>query len=96
MQREEWFHLSLIHIFNELIVLVVGNAWVAPAHIQRIVEQLLVVCSDVQHDWQGVSPVSYTHLQNRRFSRAGQYDTRRSIPFSTALRRIPAGAAFFP
>ena len=45
----------LDHVVNELIVLVVGNAWMAPAHIQRIVEQLLVVCSDVQHDRQGVS-----------------------------------------
>ena len=45
----------LDHVVNELVVLVIGNTRVAPAHIQRIVQQLLVVCSDVQHDGQGVS-----------------------------------------
>ena len=39
----------LDEIIHELIVLVVGDARVAPAHIERIVKQLLVVGADIQH-----------------------------------------------
>ena len=45
---------GLDEIINKLIVLVVGNARVTPAHVQRIVQQLLVVGPHVQHHRQGV------------------------------------------
>ena len=44
----------LDNVVDKLIVLVVGNTRVTPAHIQRIVQQLLVVGTDVQHHRQRV------------------------------------------
>ena len=44
----------LDEVVDKLIVLVVGDARMAPAHIERIVEQLLVVGPDVQHHRQGI------------------------------------------
>ena len=45
---------GLNEIVDKLIVLVVGNARMTPAHVQRIVQQLLVVGADIQHHRQGV------------------------------------------
>ena len=45
---------GLDEIIHKLIVLVVGNARVTPAHVQRIVQQLLVIGPHVQHHRQGV------------------------------------------
>ncbi len=49
---------ATLHCLNEfvdeVIVLFAGDAWMTPAHIQRVIQQLLIVGADVQHDWQGI------------------------------------------
>ena len=45
---------GLDEIIHKLIVLVVGNARVTPAHVQRIVQQLLVIGPHVKYHRQGV------------------------------------------
>ncbi len=44
----------LDEIINKLIILVVGNTRMTPAHIQRVVKQLLVVGAHIQHHRQGI------------------------------------------
>ncbi|CSF18094.1 Uncharacterised protein [Shigella sonnei] len=56
LQQHVWpalFH-SLDKFINEFIVFVVSDTRITPAHIQRIVKQLLVVRSDIQHHRKGI------------------------------------------
>ena len=47
------FH-RLDELINKFVVFIVGDARITPAHIQRIVQQLLIVGTDIQHYRQGV------------------------------------------
>ncbi len=47
------FH-RLDEVVHKLVILVIRDARVTPAHIQRIVKQLLVIRTDIQHNRQGV------------------------------------------
>ena len=45
---------GLDEFIDKFVVFIIGDTRITPAHIQRIVEQLLVVGSDVQYHRQGV------------------------------------------
>ena len=51
--RPALFH-SLDKFINEFIVFIVSDTRITPAHIQRIVKQLLVVGADIQHHRKGI------------------------------------------